>query len=95
MRAAAALAGGDLAAALPLMHNMLEPAARMLSPDIERLLADIGRVGGLAPRLTGSGSACFTLCRTLAEARSIATRLGAIAENGVARWPAVFTVRVG
>jgi 4-diphosphocytidyl-2-C-methyl-D-erythritol kinase len=90
MRLAAALARGDLAAAMPLMHNALEPAARSLSPDIDRLLHDIARAGGLTPRLTGSGSACFTLCRTLPEARGIAARLQASS-----RWPAVFTVRVG
>lgn len=96
MQLAALLAGGDLASALPFMTNALEPAARSLSPDIDGLLHDIARAGGLAPRLTGSGSACFTLCRTLPEARGIAARLRAIeGEAGVPRWPAVFTVRVG
>lgn len=92
---AAALARGDLASAIPLMHNALEPAARALSPDIDRLLADIAEAGGLTPRLTGSGSACFTLCRTLPEATSIAARLRAIEDDGASRWPAVFTVSVG
>jgi 4-diphosphocytidyl-2C-methyl-D-erythritol kinase len=77
------------------MHNALEPAARTLSADIDRLLADIAKAGGLTPRLTGSGSACFTLCRTLPEANGIAARLRGIEDNGMARWPAVFTVRVG
>jgi 4-diphosphocytidyl-2-C-methyl-D-erythritol kinase len=95
MRVAAALARGDLASAISLMHNTLESAARTLSPDIDRLLANMRQAGGLAPRLTGSGSACFTLCRTLSEARGIAARLRAIDDEGVARWPAVFAVGVG
>ncbi len=95
VRLAQAIAAGDLAAAMPLMRNALEPAARTLSGDIDRLLADITNAGGLTPRLTGSGSACFTLCRTLPEAEGIAARLRGIKDGGVARWPAVFTVRVG
>ena len=91
-RLAATLAGGNLAAALSLMHNALEAPARSLCPEIDRLLADIGRAGGFAPRLTGSGSACFTLCRTLAEARGIAARLSALEHEGHPRWPAVFAV---
>lgn len=95
IRLAEALARGDLTTAMPLMHNALEPAARKLSDDIDRLLADLAAAGGLTPRLTGSGSACFTLCRTLPEARGIAARLRSIEDNGSPRWPAVFTVRVG
>jgi len=95
IRLAETLARGDLTAAMPLMHNALEPAARKLSGDIDRLLADLAAAGGLTPRLTGSGSACFTLCRTLPEARGIAARLMALEDAGSARWPAVFTVRVG
>ena len=91
---AAALAAGSLAAAMPLMHNSLEAPARALCPAIDQLLADIGRAGGLAPRLTGSGSACFSLCRTLAEARSIAARLAALADAGQPRWPMVAAVQV-
>lgn len=95
LRLATALARGDLAAAMPFMHNALEPAARTLSPDIDLLLADIADAGGLTPRLTGSGSACFTLCRTLPEANGIAARLRGIEDAGAVRWPAVFVVRVG
>jgi 4-diphosphocytidyl-2-C-methyl-D-erythritol kinase len=93
-RLAAALAAGSLASAMPLMHNSLEAPARRLCPAIDQLLADIGRAGGLAPRLTGSGSACFSLCRTLAEARSIAARLAALADAGQPRWPMVAAVQV-
>jgi 4-diphosphocytidyl-2-C-methyl-D-erythritol kinase len=91
-RLAQAFAAGDLPAALALMHNSLEAPARSLCPAIDRLLADIGQAGGLAPRLTGSGSCCFTLCRTLAEATSIAARLSALEDAGPPRWPAVWPV---
>ena len=92
---AAALAAGDLQAAGPLVHNDLESPARKLAPDVEWLLADMARAGGLCPRLTGSGSACFTLCRTSAEARGIAARLAALEDAGRPRWPLVVAVRVG
>lgn len=93
-RLAERLAAGDLPAAMPLMHNSLEAPARSLSSDIDRLLADLEKAGGLCPRLTGSGSACFTLCRTLAEARAIAARLTACEDEGKPRWPAVFAVPI-
>jgi len=93
-RLAAALAGGDLPAAIGLMHNALEGPAKSLCPAIDRLLADMERAGALAPRLTGSGSACFTLCRSAAEARSLAARLAALADADQPRWPAVFAVQV-
>jgi 4-diphosphocytidyl-2-C-methyl-D-erythritol kinase len=92
---AEALAAGDLHAALPLLHNDLEPPARTLAPEVDCLLADLARAGGLCPRLTGSGSACFTLCRTRAEARGIAARLVALGDDGRPRWPLVEVVRVG
>ena len=85
----AALAAGDLRAAGGLMHNGLEAAARLLSADIDRLLAALGAAGAVRPMLTGSGSACFAITRTDREARTIAARLDA------AGWPGVFPVRVG
>ncbi len=93
-RLAAAIAAGDLRQALPLVHNSLEAPARGLCGDIDRLLADLGWAGGLCPKLTGSGSACFTLCRTLADAEAIAARLAALEDAGHPRWPAIWAVRV-
>lgn len=93
-RLAQALAAGDLAAAIPLIHNSLESPARSLCPEIDRLLTDIGRAGGLAARLTGSGSGCFTLCQTVAEATAIAGRLAALEDAGQPRWPVVWPVRI-
>ena len=77
------------------MHNALEPPARALSAEVTGLLDDIARCGGLCPRLTGSGSACFTLCRTAAEARGIAARLAALEDAGHPRWPVVIAARIG
>lgn len=88
------LAAGDLRGALPLLHNSLEAPARSLCRDIDRLLGDLERSGGLCPRLTGSGSACFTLCRTQPEAEAVAVRLAALEDAGQPRWPGVWAVRV-
>ena len=92
---ATALAAGDLRRALPFVHNALEAPARSLCPEVDLLLADLGRAGGLCPRLTGSGSACFTLCRTAGEARAVAARLAALADGEHPRWPAVMAVQLG
>jgi len=93
-RLATALAAGDLRGGLPCMTNALEPPARSLCADVDALLADMGRCGAWAPRLTGSGSACFALARTMAEARGIAARLAALRGTGGPRWPGVFVVRL-
>lgn len=85
---AAALTEGSLRRALPLMRNMLEPPARRLLPAVNHLLEAMGRAGAVRPLLTGSGSACFSLCRTLTEAQRLAARLDA------AGWPGVFQGRV-
>lgn len=77
-----------LRAAIPLMHNALELPARGLAADVDRLLNDLRRAGGLHPMLTGSGSACFAITRTAVEARNLAARMEAIG------WPAVFPVRL-
>ncbi|MFM7207204.1 MAG: 4-(cytidine 5'-diphospho)-2-C-methyl-D-erythritol kinase [Planctomycetaceae bacterium] len=92
-RLAAALAAGDLRTAEFLMVNALEPPARSLSSQIDRLLAALADAGGWAPRLTGSGSACFTLARTIAEAETIAARLSARCEAEDSPCAAVFAVR--
>jgi 4-diphosphocytidyl-2-C-methyl-D-erythritol kinase len=94
-RLAAMLAAGDLRGATPFLHNSLEAPARSLCGDIGRLLDDLEAAGGLCPRLTGSGSACFTLCRTRDEAQAVAARLTALEDSGRPRWPGVWAVRVG
>ena len=94
LRLAGALAAGGLASALPFMHNALEEPARRLCPDVDRLLAALACAGAVAPRLTGSGSACFALTRTVAEARGLAARVAAKGAAAGGRWPAVFVVRL-
>ena len=76
------------------MHNALEEPARGLCADVDRLLSSLARAGALAPRLTGSGSACFALTRTVAEARGIAARVAATAAGSPGRGPGLFVVRV-
>lgn len=92
-RLVAALTAGGLGAAEPFMTNALEAPARALSPEIDRLLEALADAGGFAPRLTGSGSACFTLTRTLAEAEAIAARLTARAAAADPPCVAAFAVR--
>jgi len=85
---AAALAAGRMRQALPLLDNMLEPPARRLAPAVDRLLVEMRRAGAVRPLLTGSGSACFSLCRSRSEANRLAGRLRA------AGWPGVFRTRL-
>lgn len=87
MRLAIAIRGG-LHAAIPFMHNALEAPARALCPEVERLLGDLHRAGAVHPMLTGSGSACFAISRTISEARHIAARMESMG------WQAVFAVRL-
>jgi 4-diphosphocytidyl-2-C-methyl-D-erythritol kinase len=94
-RLVAALATGGLRGAIPFVTNALEPAARRLSAEVDELLGALAAAGAVCPRLTGSGSACFTLARSLAEARAVAARLAAVrTPDGARRWPGVFAVRL-
>ncbi len=86
-RLAMAIRGG-LRTAIPLMHNELEAPARVLCPEVDRLLGDLRRAGAVHPLLTGSGSACFAITRTAAEARHLAARMESMG------WQGVFPVRL-
>jgi 4-diphosphocytidyl-2-C-methyl-D-erythritol kinase len=85
---AAMLAAGRFRGALPLLHNSLEAPAREMCDAVRILLEQFERAGAARPLLTGSGSACFALVRSAAEARGITARLDA------AGWPGVFAVRL-
>ncbi len=85
---AAALTAGRFRGAMPLLHNSLEAPARAMCDAVRLLLEQFERAGAARPLLTGSGSACFALVRSAAEARGIAARLDA------AGWPGVFAVRL-
>lgn len=82
---AAALSAGRWQEVWPLLVNDLEAPARRLCDRIDAALHALARAGAVRPRLTGSGSACFALCRTLAEARGIAARLSACLPAGSER----------
>ena len=85
---ATALRGDSLRQAFPLMHNSLQQPAQNLAPSVNRLLTDMAKHNALHPILTGSGSACFSLCRTTHEARQLAASLEA------AGWPYVVSTRL-
>jgi 4-diphosphocytidyl-2-C-methyl-D-erythritol kinase len=93
-RLAAALAEGGLQAGLPFMVNDLEPPARSLSPEIDEVLNALAAAGGFAPRLTGSGSACFSLAETISDAEAVAARLTDHRDGGRSSCAAVFVVRL-
>ena len=85
---AKALQEDSLRQAFPLMHNSLQQPAQNLAPSVNRLLTDMAKHNALHPILTGSGSACFSLCRTTHEARQLAASLEA------AGWPYVVSTRL-
>ena len=85
---ATALQDDSLRQAFPLMHNSLQQPAQNLAPSVNRLLMDMAKHNALHPILTGSGSACFSLCRTTHEARQLAASLEA------AGWPYVVSTRL-
>lgn len=60
---------GDLRKAGAQMFNALQRAAASLSPWIERTLLRLAELGLSAPRMSGSGSACFALAPSHAAAR--------------------------
>lgn len=59
------------------IHNALEPAARRLSPWIEKIRHTMDRLPVVAHQMTGSGSGYFAVCRTWREATRVAARLRA------------------
>jgi 4-diphosphocytidyl-2-C-methyl-D-erythritol kinase len=68
---------GDGAEAGRLLFNRLQPAAEQLSPWIRRLRHALAAEGLWGHGMSGSGSACFGLCRHAAEARRLARRVRA------------------
>jgi 4-diphosphocytidyl-2-C-methyl-D-erythritol kinase len=57
------------------LYNALEGPAGRLNGEIEGILKTLSRWDVVWGGMTGSGSACFGLCRSAAEARSVAGRL--------------------
>jgi 4-diphosphocytidyl-2-C-methyl-D-erythritol kinase len=57
------------------MHNALETPALELNPDVACVLRELRRSDILAAQMTGSGSACFAVCRSYAQAQYVGERL--------------------
>lgn len=83
-RLATVMRAGHMAEAIELMHNSLQAAAEAASPAVRRLLHAMQAAGAHRPLVTGSGSGCFAVARTVGEAAEIGGRLAA---EG---WPGVF-----
>lgn len=58
------------------LYNSLEAPAVALHEGVARLLKVLRKSGGLGASLSGSGSACFLLCRSRREAIGLGHRLG-------------------
>lgn len=70
------------------MHNDLQAPAAQISPWIERIQEALGHQDVVARQMTGSGSACFAVCRNAEQARAVAGRLRA------RQWGTVRVVRM-
>lgn len=57
------------------MFNSLERPACELSPDVARMLSILRREHPPGAAMTGSGTACFAVCRSMQHARTMAGRL--------------------
>jgi 4-diphosphocytidyl-2-C-methyl-D-erythritol kinase len=64
-----------------LQFNRLQDAAQHINPQIAQVRHELSRLGAEQPQVTGSGSACFAICRDRASARRLA--------QGVTRIPGV------
>jgi 4-diphosphocytidyl-2-C-methyl-D-erythritol kinase len=70
------------------LHNALQTPARRLNSEMSETLACLSRLPVLGAAMTGSGSACFGLCASRPQARSLA---GALRTMGWVRAWAVST----
>lgn len=78
---------GDIGALGASLHNRLREAAESLSPWVRRLGDELRRAETPGWAMTGSGSACFALCRHARHAWRLARRLRSL------RLGTVFAVR--
>jgi 4-diphosphocytidyl-2-C-methyl-D-erythritol kinase len=67
--------GGPLPQDFRDARNDLEPAARVLAPEIDEVLAELAHCGATLSRMSGSGATCFALFRTDEERDLTAQRL--------------------
>jgi 4-diphosphocytidyl-2-C-methyl-D-erythritol kinase len=75
---------GNIAAVGPVAHNRLLETAREQSGWIGKTLDQLAGEDCAAIGMSGSGSACFALCRSAFQARSVAARLRS--RNRVSGW---------
>lgn len=71
------LASSPLSALSTSMCNTLESPARALNPDVNRVSSILNRESVIGHLMSGSGSSCFGICRSLRHARTVAARLRA------------------
>jgi 4-diphosphocytidyl-2-C-methyl-D-erythritol kinase len=72
-----ALRSGNLRSLASDLHNRLEKPAAEISAWVSRLKAEFLAEGCIAAQMSGSGSACFGVCRHARHARRVASRLRA------------------
>ena len=77
------LSSGSAASIGGQMFNALSPPAEGLSSEIAAALGLLRRVSGGPALMTGSGSACFCLCRGDSHARRVGQRLKAARQGRV------------
>lgn len=82
-----ALERGDLSQAGRLLSNRLSGPAEELSAEVGRLRERLAGLGLAGQLMTGSGSACFGVCRSARQARRVA---GMLRGGGISQ---VFVVR--
>jgi 4-diphosphocytidyl-2-C-methyl-D-erythritol kinase len=68
---------GEAGQAGQLLHNQLEPAARKLSPWIDRTRDMFDQLDFLGHQMSGSGSSYFGVCRHARHAQRLASQLRA------------------
>jgi 4-diphosphocytidyl-2-C-methyl-D-erythritol kinase len=68
---------GDVANVARNLMNRLRPTAENLQPRLGEIRRRMSQVGGCGSEMSGSGSACFAVCRHARHARRTAARLAA------------------
>ncbi len=70
-----ALRRGDCGATRKLLCNRLQPAARQMTPWVERLERELDAIDCVGHQMSGSGSSYFAICRHARHASRIASTL--------------------
>jgi 4-diphosphocytidyl-2-C-methyl-D-erythritol kinase len=69
------LRSGRLAGRPGMLHNALEAPATELNPEVATLRTWLSRQPAAGHLMSGSGTACFAVCRGSRQARHVARRL--------------------